>query len=78
MVSETIRLYPEVTPHYYSAPEIMKMSEVSNKSIKQVLIELKKSGQRTIPGGGSEILSNSIRGILTPQRTIPENLIQIR
>ena len=73
MVSETIRLYPEVTPHYYSAPEIMKMSEVSNKSIKQVLIELKKSGQRTIPGGGSEILSNSIKSQIS--RLKPKNSI---
>ena len=75
MVSETLRLYPGITPHYFSAPEIMKMSEVSKKSIKQVLIELKKSGQRTIPGGGSEILSNSIKSQIS--RFKPKNSIDL-
>ena len=73
MVSETVRLYPDVTPHYYSAPEIIKMSEVSKKSVKQVLIELKQSGQRTIPGGGSEILSNSIKSQIS--RFKPKNTV---
>ncbi|MFW6195689.1 MAG: cyclic dehypoxanthinyl futalosine synthase [Chloroflexota bacterium] len=61
LVSETVRLYPHITPHYYSAPEIMKMCEVSGKSLRDVLQALKDAGQRTIPGGGSEILSNRVK-----------------
>ena len=50
MVSETVRQYPSVTPHYWSAPEIMKMCEVSGMSIRQVMQALWDAGQRTMPG----------------------------
>lgn len=61
MVSETRRRFPDVTPHYYSAPEIMKMTQVSGKSIAEAISALKSAGQRTLPGGGSEVLSNRVK-----------------
>ena len=61
MVSETVRLFPQVTPHYFSAPEIMKMTDVSGKSIGEVFQALKSAGYRSLPGGGSEILSNRVK-----------------
>ncbi|MBI4219973.1 MAG: dehypoxanthine futalosine cyclase [Chloroflexi bacterium] len=66
LVRETIRRYPQVTPHYFSAPEIMKMVEVSGKSIGEVIAALKKAGQRTMPGGGSEILSDRVKKQVSP------------
>ena len=75
MVSETVRLYPQVTPHYYSAPEIMKMSEVSGLPVSKVLGALKEAGQRTMPGGGSEILSNRVKAEISrlkPKSTVEE------
>lgn len=73
LVSETVRLYPQITPHYFSAPEIMKMSEVSCLSVHGVLQALKDAGQRSLPGGGSEILSNRVKAEisrLTPKDTV--------
>ena len=61
MVRETCRLYPDVMPHFWSAPEIWKMADVSGKSIKEVLQALWDAGQRTMPGGGSEVLSNRVK-----------------
>jgi cyclic dehypoxanthinyl futalosine synthase len=61
IVARTVKEYPGVTPHFFSAPEIMKMCEISGLSIKEVLKKLKRAGQRTMPGGGSEILSNSVK-----------------
>lgn len=61
MVRECRRLYPQVTPHFWSAPEISKMCEVSGKSPKEVMQALWDAGQRTMPGGGSEILSNEVK-----------------
>jgi len=61
MVSETVRRYPQVTPHYYSPPEIVKMSQVSGRSVRDVLHILKDAGQRTLPGGGAEILSDRVK-----------------
>jgi len=53
--------YPDVTPHFWSAAEIEGMAEVSGLSLAEVLAELKKAGQTTIPGGGAEILSERVR-----------------
>ena len=61
LVGEARRRYPSMHPHFFSAPEIMKMSQVSALSVREVLIELKKSGLQTIPGGGSEVLSNRVK-----------------
>ena len=61
LVSESRRRYPDIHPHFFSAPEIMKMSEVSGLSVHDVLAQLKDAGLQTIPGGGSEILSNRVK-----------------
>ena len=75
MVSETVLRYPSVTPHYWSAPEIMKMCEVSGKSIREVMQALWDAGQRTMPGGGSEILSNRVKAEISrfkPKDTVDQ------
>ena len=61
LVRETRRRLPEIQPHFFSAPEIMKMSQVSGLSVREVLVELKEAGLETIPGGGSEVLSNRVK-----------------
>ena len=61
LVRETRRLYPHITPHYFSAPEIQKMVQVSALSLPEVLQRLKDAGQVSIPGGGSEILSDRVK-----------------
>jgi cyclic dehypoxanthinyl futalosine synthase len=61
LVSETKERFPRVTPHYFSAPEIMEMTKVSGLSIAGVISRLKDAGQRTMPGGGSEILSERVK-----------------
>jgi len=65
MVRECRRLYPEVTPHFWSAPEISKMCEVSGKSARKVMMALWDAGQRTMPGGGSEILANEVKKVVS-------------
>ena len=75
MVCETRRQYPSVTPHYWSAPEIMKMSQVSGKSVHDVLQALWDAGQRTMPGGGSEILSDRVKAVISrfkPKDTVDQ------
>jgi len=61
MISETVRRHPALTPHYYSPPEIVNMSRVSGRSVLDVLRTLKDAGQRTLPGGGAEILSDRVK-----------------
>ena len=61
MVRESVRLYPEVMPHFWSAPEIWQMCDVSGKTPVAVMQDLWDAGQRTMPGGGSEILADRVK-----------------
>ncbi|MBT3862107.1 MAG: radical SAM protein, partial [Chloroflexi bacterium] len=75
MVAETKKRFPDVTPHYWSAPEIVRMSEVSELSYEQVFQALYDAGQRSMPGGGSEILSNEVKATVSrfkPKDTVDQ------
>lgn len=61
MVERTVSEVPEVMPHFYSTSEIIGMSRVSGLTVPQVLKRLWDAGQRTIPGGGAEILSDGVK-----------------
>jgi cyclic dehypoxanthinyl futalosine synthase len=61
MVERTVKEIPGVTPHFWSTSEIIGMAEVSGLGIPAVLERLWKAGQRTIPGGGAEILSDRVK-----------------
>jgi cyclic dehypoxanthinyl futalosine synthase len=61
MVERTIKDVPGITPHFYSTSEIIGMSELSGLSVPQVLRRLWAAGQRTIPGGGAEILADRVK-----------------
>jgi cyclic dehypoxanthinyl futalosine synthase len=61
MVERTIKEVPGVTPHFYSTSEIIGMSQVSGFTVQEVLQKLWDAGQRTIPGGGAEILSDRVK-----------------
>jgi cyclic dehypoxanthinyl futalosine synthase len=61
LVERTVREVPEVTPHFFSTSEIIGMSQVSGLAVQEVLQKLWNAGQRTIPGGGAEILSDRVK-----------------
>ena len=61
LVRQTRRRYPQVLPHFFSAPEIQKMSQVSEMPVREVLGRLREAGQETLPGGGSEVLSDRVK-----------------
>ena len=65
MVSETVKRFPDVAPHYWSAPEIVRMTEVSELNYEEVFEALWAAGQRSMPGGGSEILSNEVKAVVS-------------
>jgi cyclic dehypoxanthinyl futalosine synthase len=65
LVRETRRRFPELHPHFFSAPEVKKMEQVSGLSLPEVMRALYDAGLRTIPGGGSEVLSDRVKPKLT-------------
>ena len=65
----------EVAVKAYSAVEIVDMSK--GKSIQDTLQELKNAGLDAIPGGGAEILSDSIRKQICPDKCSAEEWIDV-
>ena len=47
LVTETRRRFPQITPHFFTASEIMTMANVSGLAMPDVLAQLKTAGQTT-------------------------------
>jgi cyclic dehypoxanthinyl futalosine synthase len=77
IVSEARRRYRGITPHFFSAPEIQQMAEVSGLTIDGVLRALFEAGQRTLPGGGAEILARRVRKRISVKKGGPEAWLDV-
>ncbi len=71
LVRETVRRFPGVTPHYFTASEIRTIADVSGKTMPEILALLKEAGQSTLPGGGAEVLSEKVRRRIEPKKGGP-------
>jgi cyclic dehypoxanthinyl futalosine synthase len=77
IVREARRRYPHITPHFFSAPEIHQMAQVSGLPIAGVLEALYAAGQRTLPGGGAEILAVRVRKRISVKKGGPEAWVDV-
>ena len=77
IVREARARYPEITPHFFSAPEIHQMMEVSGLEMEAVLRALYAAGQRTLPGGGAEILATRVRKRISVKKGGPETWLDV-
>jgi CofH subfamily radical SAM domain protein len=77
IVREARQRYPHITPHFFSAPEIHQMAEVSGLTIRGVLDALYEAGQRTLPGGGAEILATRVRKRISIKKGGPEAWLDV-
>ncbi|MCX8070453.1 MAG: CofH family radical SAM protein, partial [Thermodesulfovibrionales bacterium] len=69
----SIKARYNINIHGFSPTEVEYLSKRHNLSYKEVLTKLKESGLDSIPGGGAEILSDRVRGIISPSKikTLP-------
>ena len=58
--------YPTLHLHAFSPPEIQHLVHVSKRPLEEVLGRLQQAGLDSIPGGGGEILVDSVRERLAP------------
>jgi len=68
IIKMTVKEFPSITPHFFSAPEIDNLAEVENKDVREILQSLYDAGQRSLPGGGAEILSQKVRNRISPKK----------
>jgi cyclic dehypoxanthinyl futalosine synthase len=77
IVRETLRRFPQVTPHFFTASEIQTVAKVSGLVFTDILDRLKEAGQRTLPGGGAEVLSTRVRTRIEPKKGGPEAWLEV-
>ena len=77
LVRETVRRFPSVTPHYFTASEICTIADVSGKAVPEVIALLKEAGQRSLPGGGAEVLSARVRRRIEPKKGGPSAWLDV-
>lgn len=71
LVEQARARYPDICPHFFSAPEIWNCAKISGISIEQALQALWNAGQRSFPGGGAELLSERVRLAISPKKMEP-------
>src|SRR5438477_1984245 len=77
IVRETLRRFPQVTPHFFTASEIQTVAKVSGLAMTDVLDRLRDAGQRTLPGGGAEVLSERVRKRIEPKKGGPAAWLEV-
>ena len=77
LVKRTREQFPSIHPHFFSAPEISYAAKKSGISIREALHRLYDAGQRTIPGGGAEILSSRIHRRISPHKLTPHGWLEV-
>jgi cyclic dehypoxanthinyl futalosine synthase len=77
LVERTVKEVPGVTPHFFSTSEIIGMSQVSGLAVCEVLQKLWDAGQRTIPGGGAEILSDRVKKKISSKKGTSEDWLDV-
>jgi cyclic dehypoxanthinyl futalosine synthase len=69
--------WPKMWIHGFSPSEIQHFARLNGVSILEVLQRLKAAGLDSVPGGGAEILSDRVREILAPGKTMSGEWIDI-
>ncbi len=68
MIGALHQLDPAVHIQAFTASEISFFARRANKTVAEVLLELKKAGLGSLPGGGAEIFSERVRGLVCSRK----------
>ncbi|MHB0867745.1 MAG: aminofutalosine synthase MqnE [Thermoleophilia bacterium] len=68
MIQELHDLDPNVHIQAFTASEIAFFAKRGGKSVEDVLLELKAAGLGSMPGGGAEIFSERVRGLVCDKK----------
>ena len=78
---EILRAVHEKFPALYikgfTGVEITHFAKISNRSVEEILTELKAAGLQAIAGGGAEILSNRVRNLLCPKKATADEWLNV-
>ena len=69
--------HPSIDLDCFSPIEIEGIAEVANLTTLEVLSQLKDAGMHGLPGGGAEMLVESVRTDVSPKKGSPENWLRV-
>jgi aminodeoxyfutalosine synthase len=59
---------PEIHIKAFTAVELVEIERVAKKPLAECLAEMKEAGLTSIPGGGAEVMSERLHGLLHPKK----------
>ncbi len=77
VISRLHERWQEVHIQAFTAVEIAHFAKISGLSLKEVLLRLQKAGLGSIPGGGAEILKDSIRTQVCPKKALTDEWLEV-
>ena len=69
--------FPEVGVHGLSTSEIDMIAKVEKSSTMEVLSRLKDAGLQSVPGAGAEILTDSVKEVISPKKIKSDEWLRI-
>lgn len=76
VIRQVKQALPDVDIKAFTPVEIVHFSQLTGKSIREVLTILQEVGLSSLPGGGAEILSDRVRQIICPQKATAAQWIE--
>ncbi|MED5291558.1 MAG: dehypoxanthine futalosine cyclase, partial [Candidatus Thermoplasmatota archaeon] len=77
LIQELREQHPTIDLDCFSPIEIEGIAEVTNLSSNEVLSQLKSAGMHGLPGGGAEILVETVRSDVSPKKGHPDNWLRV-
>jgi cyclic dehypoxanthinyl futalosine synthase len=69
--------YPHINIHGFSPPEFQHFAETFGMPLREVILEFKKAGLGSIPGGGGEILVDRVRQKISPLKINSDQWLEV-
>ncbi len=69
--------FPQIHIHAFSPPEILNISRLSGLEMSRTIAMLKDAGLASIPGGGAEVLSDSVRKKISPAKCSSNQWLEV-
>ncbi|MCF6149737.1 MAG: aminofutalosine synthase MqnE [Candidatus Kuenenia sp.] len=77
MISSIHESHPDIHIQAFTAVEIEHLSQMAGISVSETLKILKEAGLGSLPGGGAEVFSSSVREKLCPEKLSGEGWLQV-